>query len=640
MDRAIVRCPWRRMVLRYTSPVRFTQRSRTAFRSGLAVRAVAGLLCLGWLGPAVADEHPVNTGLTSTTLSGYVDTSAVWGGGPFGNWWPAVPGGETFLQRTLVSQSPAILHGTVDSGVVPEVAPTVSPLSVGRPRWWTWVAPDQGTYVLDAGPNPHAALAIFSGTELDHLSSQAQNTTAITRACSLGLVGSNGWRLQRFVTVDVEAGQVLQIAADYAVANEDLGDPLGVPVGVPPGAELNVVAYFIPVPSEDGFAHRKSLTGSAVAELGSTLAARSEMGEPNPNQRTVWYRWIAPQSGLATLSTQALSAPAGPQSVTVQSNLPPARYDWPEGIAAGQELWLVPTNSVPGAGSPWGSSGVSVTGVSAIRNGETGFRILDCSQWVEVDPAPPFQPAFSVFTGASLAALQMLGRGTNFSFRVEAGVEYSIQLASDRRAMGAQEFHLLIVTPPNDSWSGRQPSVGSIVAGSGDNLGAGAEPGEPAGLGHSTWWTWTAPESGEARWSVSTEDFSPRLSVFRGAALADLILVTDGGASVGWVAEAGTTYTLAVASTDAREGNYNFDLGLTRFAPAIVSRDARTVVDGSFRLGLRHLYGRSVTLWASADLSSWQPLWTGRFNADDGVIRDFSTGPEPRFYRLTLSGTE
>lgn len=640
MDRAIARCPWRPMVLQYPSPVRFIQRSRAAVRSGLVVRAAAGLLGLGCVGRAVADEHPVNTDLTSTTLSGYVDTSAVWGTGPIGNSWPAVPGGETFLQRTLVNQSPAILHGTVDSGVVPEVAPMVSPLSVGRPRWWTWVAPDQGTYVLDAGPNPHAALAVFAGTEVEHLSSQAQNTTAITRACSLGLVGSNGWRLQRFVTVDVEAGQVLQIAADYAVANEDLGDLSGVEVGVPPGAELNVVAYFIPVPAEDGFARRKSLTGSAFTGLGTTFAARSEMGEPNPNQRTVWYRWIAPQSGLATLSTQALSAPAGPQAVMVQSNLPPARYDWPEGIAAGRELWLMPTNSVPGAGSPWGSVGVSVTGVSVIRNGATGFRILDCAQWVEVDPAPAFQPVFSVFTGDSLTALQMLGRGTNFSFRVEAGVEYSIQLASDRRAMGAQEFHLLIVTPPNDSWSGRQPLVGSIVAGSGYTTGAGAEPGEPAGLGHSTWWTWIAPESGEARWLVSTGDFSPRVAVFRGAALVDLSPVAEGGASVGWVAEAGTTYTLAVASADAREGSYNFDLSLARFAPAIVSRDARTVVDGSFRLGLGHLYGRSVTLWASADLSSWQPLWTGRFNADDGVIRDFSTGPEPRFYRLTLTGAE
>ena len=591
---------------------------------------------MGFFGSSLLAEeqqHPIGPILGSTTLSGFVDTSVIWGGVPV-QIWPELVGGSSFENRANISNSPTVLTSYPDQIEPQPGAQAISAVSLGHTAWWTWQAPDRGMYVLDAGPEPQSALAVYSGTVGPQLKLIANNTAALVGSGSLAPQGSLGWRLGRYLGVDVEAGQVLQIGVDYALAHEFLGTlPAAAPV--PVGTQLRVVGYFVPVPANDHFAERKLLNGSTWLEKGSTVAARPEAGEPNPDQRTVWYRWNAPKSGLARLSTTPVLPPADPQATTILTNLPASRYDWPDGIEAGRELWLVQTNQATGSGGPWGSTGVTSTRSTDGRTG-SGTRSIDSLQWIEVDPVPLFTPQLSVFLGDSLASLQPLGTGTNLSFDVEEGREYAVQLASSLRAMGEQEIHLVVVTSPNDAFAERLTLVGAAVMASGNNAGASMDSGEPLQLGRSVWWSWTAPEAGEVSATVASSDFLPRLVVFRGDSVGHLNPVADMGGTVRWVAESGITYTLAIASVDERSGSYNLSLNLKRFAPKLLAREARTVIDGSFRLELAHLYGRPVTLLYSTDLYRWQPLWTGRFNADDAVVRDFSTGLDPRFYRLVL----
>lgn len=597
------------------------------------------LACLislpAFLGPVSAEEHSVWTALGNTTLSGYVDTSATWVFGAGALVGPPIAGSDDFAERPQISHFPATLVAVPDQTLAESQGPEISPLGAGPATWWTWTAPGTGSLILDAGLRGDTAMAAFSGKVLGSLIPVGDNSRPMHRGMAGTPTAVEGWGLARFVTVDVESGQELQLAVAYVEPIRSPGPRSINPVFVPPGQTLSAVAFFFPAPLNDTFAQAKPLRGSVSNEPASTLAARAEAAGPDPEKRTTWYRWTAPQTGLATLSTAPIAALTLPQALTLVKQLPAPRYDWPEGLAVGSELWLVPTNSAPGSGSPWNSSGGGVS--STVNTTISGIGMVFVPDaWREIDPPPQFDPVFTVFTGDHLESLQVVGQGTNFSFRVEVGRTYAIQLASPARAMGVQTFNLEVVTPPNDSFGDRLPLIGAVAVASGFTLGAGTDPGEPSGVGHTTWWTWTAPESGDVSFAVSSGDFNPQGAVYRGTTLGSLATVTGPGDRLKWVAEAGAAYEIAIGSSNGREGSYNMALELHRFAPRVISHEARTVPDGSFRLGLDRLYGRPIRLLFTSDLITWQPLWHGRFNADEAVVRDFSTGTEPRFYRVEL----
>ncbi|GDY22392.1 hypothetical protein LBMAG56_37390 [Verrucomicrobiota bacterium] len=62
-----------------------------------------------------------------------------------------------------------------------------------------------------------------------------------------------------------------------------------------------------PLPFADDFAKRGTITGNSGLGAGSNTSAKKETGEPahwsGKHDRTVWLQWTAPQSGVATFST-------------------------------------------------------------------------------------------------------------------------------------------------------------------------------------------------------------------------------------------------------------------------------------------------------------------------------------------------
>src|SRR4051812_46610388 len=64
---------------------------------------------------------------------------------------------------------------------------------------------------------------------------------------------------------------------------------------------------FAAPPPNDAFAAAELLTGPTATASGSNAEATKETGEPNhagnSGGHSVWYRWIAPEGGIATIDT-------------------------------------------------------------------------------------------------------------------------------------------------------------------------------------------------------------------------------------------------------------------------------------------------------------------------------------------------
>ena len=126
---------------------------------------------------------------------------------------------------------------------------------------------------------------------------------------------------------------------------------------------------------------------------------------------------------------------------------------------------------------------------------------------------------------------------------------------------------LAAVSPPsNDLFTNRAIINGEIGMVTAHNVNATAETGEPAHAGvsggRSVWWSWSAPSSGFTTIDTHGSAFDTVLAVYSGTALSSLVSLAandnDGSAGntsgVSFVAEAGTTYQIAVDGVNGAAG--------------------------------------------------------------------------------------
>src|SRR5436190_4926796 len=135
------------------------------------------------------------------------------------------------------------------------------------------------------------------------------------------------------------------------------------------------------------------------------------------------------------------------------------------------------------------------------------------------------------------------------SFDAEQGQTYHLALVSPWSA-GAGRIVMnwsSALAPPNDNFADRIPLQGLLAIGTGSNTTATAEVGETNSSGRSVWWTWTAPRSGPVTLGTAGSSFPlPRLSVYSGTSISNLVSLADGRAQVSFDALAGNRYELAV----------------------------------------------------------------------------------------------
>jgi len=121
----------------------------------------------------------------------------------------------------------------------------------------------------------------------------------------------------------------------------------------------------------------------------------------------------------------------------------------------------------------------------------------------------------------------------------------------------------------NDNFANRILLSDLAPNGSGSNIGATVEVGEPvqSGITNSVWWSWTAPNDGTFTIDTKNSNFDTWLSVFTGSAVNNLTLKAfddDAGGSYTSLltlnATAGITYQIAVDGYGSSAGNIQLNI--------------------------------------------------------------------------------
>jgi outer membrane protein assembly factor BamB/subtilisin family serine protease len=288
-----------------------------------------------------------------------------------------------------------------------------------------------------------------------------------------------------------------------------------------------------------------------------------------------------------------------------------------------------------------------------------------------------YATALGVYTGSSLGSLTLVqssvtfgteppeGGGSNIpfsqvTFHTNAGTTYQVNVQGQAGASG-QTILAINTTPDNDAFAVPQVLAGPSVAVHDANINASTQAGEPKILGHSgghsLWYSWTAPTSGNVQVSGYSYDFLPAVAVYTGTTITSLSLVASaaGGALAGistvasqclctFTAAAGTTYMITLdgeTSGDIGEFTLTIDDSLWQG----VTGDAITCspsigLDGTVYVGSND---NSIYAYGPTGALKWNYAGQGVFDTSsaavgaDGTI--YAGNTDGNLYALNPNGT-
>src|SRR5919109_710083 len=175
-----------------------------------------------------------------------------------------------------------------------------------------------------------------------------------------------------------------------------------------------------------------------------------------------------------------------------------------------------------------------------------------------------FDTLLAVYTGASVASVALIGanddecgNASRVVVSVAAGIDYSIAVDGFDAESGPFTLRWSrLLPPPNDAFAAAITLTGAIGTTTGTSLGATREAGEPVhgpdSGGHSVWYSWTAPLTGNAVIETCGSEFDTLLAVYTGDVLTALSRVAEDDDRCGvssrvlFRAQAGTTYRIAI----------------------------------------------------------------------------------------------
>lgn len=190
---------------------------------------------------------------------------------------------DNFADRTRISGINKTFYGynlgaTAESGEPANNGGNPADRSV----WWEWDSGATGgtVFISTAGSSFDTRVTIYSGTALG----------------SLVLVGQNDdvspYQFQSEASFIATPGQKYQISVDSGWTGD--------------GAINLTIAG---VPDNDSFVFARPMTGTFATDVGLNIGATGQTGEPsyNPSQldsKSVWWKWTAPKSGNAVITTE------------------------------------------------------------------------------------------------------------------------------------------------------------------------------------------------------------------------------------------------------------------------------------------------------------------------------------------------
>lgn len=409
-------------------------------------------------------------------------------------------------------------------------------------------------------------------------------------------------------------------------------------------------SYNTATPPNDLFAAAIGISDSAGNIVGTTVNATAEAGEPDNSGYTVWYDWTATASGfmnfgiLPTDGSQTLQIFKGNALANlVPVGASPKGQVWDSAdisVVAGTKYYIrvqsanfviaedfnlqwkpltnAPANDnfanaklISGSGGIDPGAGFTDTALATSEPGEpqnAGRTIW----WRWTAPAnacmvfntyrASFDTVLDVYTGNAVNALTSVAHNDDWQgyfwktdsevrFLAQAGTNYYIRVEGYQGAMGTPSLHWSTDNsqPGNDNFAGASFISGNSLGGEAftDNCNATAEAGEPAGYGHSIWWTWSAPggcsNSTSFALSTSGSGIACTIEVYRGNTLSNLVAVTGGVANVSFTPSPGVRYNFRVDGLSGVQGDVHFTWAVIATGPPPTNDNfaAATVVSGN-----------------------------------------------------------
>ncbi len=227
----------------------------------------------------------------------------------------AAPANDTFANRLDLGDALPVHKTESNVGATREAGePMLGSMgSAGHSIWWEWEAPATEWITVSTCQSPiPTVVAVFEGAELATLTRVAEGNYDEGPSCLYN--GGKTW------TFRAEAGHHYEIGAD--------GNGFYIPV--PPGdpeppkpiveGEITLTIEATPVPPNDDFEDATPIEHQIYEEpeggrrftdfvQGYDWGATTQPGEPDaagePGGASVWYSWIAPESGAATIEIAA-----------------------------------------------------------------------------------------------------------------------------------------------------------------------------------------------------------------------------------------------------------------------------------------------------------------------------------------------
>ena len=468
--------------------------------------------------------------------------------------------------------------------------------AAARSVWFTWRAPDSGTYFFNVGRPPKAraggvTMSVFQGDDI----------------ASLQQVGANR---DSAIAFNARRNEVYRIRV-ASTRSDTSPYRLRYVLGWEGGHDR---------PPNDDFAQRQQVEGTAGRIRGTNQGAGLESDELFGNlAATVWYEWTAPQDGHWSFYADAMRVRAfvgdSISDLRLVSSHEHGLATFPASASQTYPIAVAVSGTETAGGTfnlIWGRPLQTLvdndpfsdaTPIQGARGSVSGISLQDATVQVEEPPetgtqtrwwrwqAPGRGPytwrlsgersplaVLNVFAGDSLIRLRRLAGGREFVIETEPGESYAVAVGKDQGASFQSIGDVTLIwgeTPANDIPATARALEGASGSVSASNGFATTSVDEPAAVaGHSSlWWRWAAPEAGWYRFRLEKRESlglygQPLLALYRIGAggvpefirSTDRSYVLNGELETAVRAGPGAGYLIQVASR-ARDlrGNITFD---------------------------------------------------------------------------------
>ena len=202
-------------------------------------------------------------------------------------WINGTPANNNFASAQVLTGACGLVQGHNTSATKETGEPAITGNAGGASIWYSWIAPDDGPAVFTTQGSPFldTMLAVYTGVAVNALT-LVEESDDVTGGFLDGLSYS---RVEFLAT----AGTTYRITID------------GYRASTTAATGVSFLQWAFESATNDAFVSAQPLTGSNGMVTGCNFFSGREAGEPihgtNDGGRSVWYRWQAPATGLATV---------------------------------------------------------------------------------------------------------------------------------------------------------------------------------------------------------------------------------------------------------------------------------------------------------------------------------------------------